>query len=60
VAARLRDGKHGQPGVACAWCPLGLPLVAGDKAGVLSFWTGGGGGGGSQAAASPRSPGLRW
>jgi autophagy-related protein 16 len=40
VAARLRDPKQHQPAVACAWCPLGLPLVSCDKAGAISFWTG--------------------
>lgn len=41
VAARLREPKQHQPAVACAWSPLGLPLVSCDKAGTLSFWTGG-------------------
>lgn len=41
VAARLRDPKQHQPTVACAWSPLGLPLVSCDKAGGLSFWVGG-------------------
>lgn len=40
LAARLRDPKQHQPAVACAWCPLGLPLVSCDKAGAISFWTG--------------------
>lgn len=39
VKARLRDPKQHQPVVACAWCPLGLPLVSCDKAGGLSFWS---------------------
>lgn len=59
VAARLRDPKQHQPTVACAWSPLGLPLVSCDKAGGLSFWVGksgasGGGGGGGSVPASPR------
>ncbi|KAI3424821.1 hypothetical protein D9Q98_008207 [Chlorella vulgaris] len=43
VASRLRNPKHHHlhhhSAVACAWCPLGLPLVACDKAGNLSFWS---------------------
>ncbi|PSC73673.1 autophagy-related 16 [Micractinium conductrix] len=46
VAARLREPKQAHSAVACAWCPLGLPLVSSDKAGGLTFWGGGGGGGG--------------
>ena len=54
VARRLRDPKQQHPAVACAWSPLGLPLVSCDKAGGISFWVGGppggrrgsGGGGG--------------
>ena len=55
VATRLRPsaaspgGASGhslpQPAVACAWSPLGLPLVAGDKGGALAFWGGAAGGG---------------
>ena len=48
VAARLRDPRQHQPAVACAWCPLGLPLVSSDKGGGLTFWT--------AARASPSNP----
>jgi hypothetical protein len=53
VASRLRNPKHHHlhhhSAVACAWCPLGLPLVACDKAGNLSFWSSS-----ERPAASPR------
>ena len=48
VAARLRDPRQHQPAVACAWCPLGLPLVSSDKGGGLTFWTAARGSGGGR------------
>lgn len=54
VASRLRDPKQRQSLVACAWSPLGLPLVSCDKAGGITFWSSSSSG--APAAGTPRSP----